>query len=109
MYLRRSLRRHLECSLQSRWPAYSLRCGNKTLRLWDVKSGRALRTFDGHSAGILSVAFSPDGRRVLSGAEDKVLRLWDAESGRALHIFEGHSAGILSVAFSPDGRRVLSG
>ncbi len=57
----------------------------------------------------LSVAFSPDGARVLSGSGDKTLKLWDAATGALLRTFEGHSDTVISVAFSPDGTRVLSG
>jgi WD40 repeat protein len=58
---------------------------------------------------VSSVAFSPDGRKVLSGSRDNTLKLWDAASGGLLRTFAGHSHEVLSVAFSPDGRQVLSG
>ena len=52
-----------------------------------------------------SVAFSPDGARVLAGRGDHSARLWDAESGRELRAFTGHSDRVRSVAFSRDGER----
>ena len=78
-----------------------------TLKLWDVATGRLLRTFEGHRYTIESVAFSPNGAQVLSGSLD--LKLWNAATGTVIRTFRGHSAQVNSVAFSPDGKRVLSG
>lgn len=72
------------------------------------KWGRCLRTFEGHSDHIWSVAISSDGRRVLSGGKDNTLRLWDSENGQCLRIFEG-SGFVWSVAISPNGRWGVSG
>ncbi len=62
----------------------------------------------GHSDEITSVAFSPDGRWVLTGSWDHTARLWDLSSGREIRRFED-TGWVLSVAFSPDGRSVLTG
>ncbi len=62
----------------------------------------------GHTARVRSVAWSPDGRRALSGALDNTVRLWDVETGRCTRVLEGHTASVLSVAWSPDGRRIFS-
>ena len=62
-----------------------------TLKLWDIASGRDVRTFVGHKAAVNSVAFSPDDKLVLSGSGDDTLKLWEMASGREVRTFVGHS------------------
>src|SRR5712671_7129019 len=68
------------------------------------------KIFHGHYYSVKSVAFSPDGFRIVSGSEDKTIRLWDAETGDPIgKPLDRHSDGVNSVAFSPDGSRIVSG
>ncbi|KAH8828882.1 hypothetical protein DL96DRAFT_1413676, partial [Flagelloscypha sp. PMI_526] len=60
-------------------------------------------------SGIKSVAFSPDGARIVSGSDDNNVHIWDAHSGRKLSELKGHQHCVFSVAFSPDGIRIVSG
>jgi WD40 repeat protein len=61
------------------------------------------------STSLHSAAFSPDGKRLVSGGYlDSTVRVWDAETGRELRKCEGHTGAVLSVTFFPDGKRIAS-
>ncbi len=62
----------------------------------------------GHRYSVNSVAFSPNGRYVLTGGQDHTARLWELRTGRELRRFEGHAGFVDSIAFSHDGRYVLT-
>ena len=62
----------------------------------------------GHSNGVSSIAFSPDGQLIVSGSSDSTVRLWDAATGSCRSTLEGHSDGVLSVAFWPDSQPIAS-
>jgi WD40 repeat protein len=80
-----------------------------TLKLWEISTGREVRSFSGHTTWVKSVAFSPDGLYALSGSSDKTLKFWDVSTGRNVRSFSGHTHTVTSVAFSPDGLYALSG
>jgi WD40 repeat protein len=69
-----------------------------------------LQTLEGHTSSVRSVAFSPDGKQIVSGSGDRTVRLWDTATGQqVLPALEGHTNSVRSVAFSPDGKQIVSG
>ena len=81
----------------------------RQLKLWEIDTGREIRSFIGHNYSVVSVAFSADGRFVLSGSSDNTMKLWEVATGKELRTFVGHTATVRSVAISPDDRFALSG
>jgi WD40 repeat protein len=71
--------------------------------------GQRLQTFKGHQNKVISAAFSPDGKRVLTGDWNNTAILWDAKTGEQLHLFKGQNTGHCSVAFNPNGKVILTG
>ena len=63
----------------------------------------------GHQHWVNSVAFSPDGKTIVSGSRDKTIRLWDTTGKPIGQPLKGHQDGVNSVAFSPDGKTIISG
>lgn len=71
--------------------------------------GARLAKPEGHLAKVTCLAFSPDGRQLVSGGEDRVLLVWDVATGQVVQRLEGHGGWVCSCAFLPDGRGVVSG
>ena len=80
-----------------------------TVRLWDVATGEAIATLEGHTDWVFSVSFSPDGATLASGSWDDTVRLWDVATGEAIATLEGHTYAVFSVSFSADGSTLASG
>jgi len=89
--------------------AYNLFNYDNDVKLWDVKTGKAIKTFKGHKSAIHAMAFSPDGKHIASGSSDNTVILWDTATGKAAKTLTGHTSAVTSIAFSSDGRQILSG
>ena len=79
------------------------------IRLWDVESGVLLRTFEGHTGSVGGLAFSFDGRFLVSGGTEGTIKLWEVSSGQLIRTFEGRYGSVNSVLFSPNGKNIVSG
>ncbi|HBB35208.1 MAG TPA: hypothetical protein DDZ80_00200 [Cyanobacteria bacterium UBA8803] len=81
---------------------------DQSVRLWETSNNHCLKTLQGHSNGVWSVAFSPQGTLLASGSQDRMIRLWDSRTGEYLGSWQGHTSWVWSVAFSPDGQLLAS-
>jgi hypothetical protein len=82
--------------------------GDKTVRPWDVATGKEIRALLGHQDRVMSVTYSPDGKTLASGSEDKTVRLWEVATGRERLNLSGQIGPIYDVIFSPDGKTLAS-
>jgi len=81
---------------------------DKVIRVWDVATGKELRTFAGHTEQVYQVLFNADEKLVLSASFDKTARIWDFASGKELKKFDGHTDGVQGVCFGAEGRVVFT-
>jgi WD40 repeat protein len=70
---------------------------------------REVKTFRGHSHGVWTVAYAPDGQTLASGGVDRYVRMWDIETGRLLRSLRGHTHDIRAIAYTPDGQLLATG
>src|SRR5262249_22217177 len=66
-------------------------------------------TLYGHTNFVVSVAYSPDGTRIVTGSWDQTAKVWDARTGTPQLELKGHTSVVRSVAFSPDSTRIVTG
>jgi len=92
-----------------KFPNYPLSASVQS-SLWNVIRVNKEQNRLQHRSEINSVAFSPDGKQIVSGSFDKTLRLWDASTGTPIgQPMKGHESAVRSLAFSPDGKQIVSG
>jgi len=80
---------------------------DKTVRLWDLATGKQLRRLS-HGSIVTAVSFSPDGKTLASGSEEQTVRVWDLATGKELQRLS-HDSPVNAVSFSPDGKTLATG
>uniref|UniRef100_A0A672SB73 Notchless protein homolog 1 n=1 Tax=Sinocyclocheilus grahami TaxID=75366 RepID=A0A672SB73_SINGR len=82
---------------------------DKSIKIWDGKTGKYLTSLRGHVGPVYQVAWSADSRLLVSGSSDSTLKVWDIKKGKLNADLPGHADEIFAVDWSPDGQRVASG
>ncbi|MEV6735275.1 trypsin-like peptidase domain-containing protein [Streptomyces sp. NPDC051364] len=81
---------------------------DKTVRLWNVTTGKTRKTLTGHTEWVEDVAFSPDRKTLATASDDNTARLWNVTTGKTRKTLTGHTDALLSVAFSTDGKTLAT-
>ena len=79
-----------------------------TVSIRDAHTGKKLTTLPGHSAEVLAVGYSPDGRFIAAGSADGIVRLWRASSRKLVHVIRAHRGAVFATRFSADGTRLAT-
>jgi WD40 repeat protein len=79
------------------------------VRVYELPAGKVAHTLAKHTAPVLCLAWSPDGKEIASGGQDKTTIIWDAKSGEVTHTLSDHSASVACLAFSPGGSILATG
>jgi WD40 repeat protein len=82
---------------------------DRSVRTWDLESGRAFSSMERHRKPVTTCAFSPDGSLAVSGSHDRSLKLWQVATSSLLHSVQAHGSWVRKVVFSDSGRYILSG
>jgi len=89
--------------------AIAVGCGNRNIIILDAITGSRAAVLSGHTNWVRSVAFSSDGRSLVSGSNDTTVKLWDMQTGGVVKTFHGHTHWVLSVSILADYTRITSG
>ena len=106
---RRPLRLHLRRRVLARRRAARDRRLRPLIKLWDVATGKEIRTLRDHIDAIYALAFTPDGKRLVTGAADRSVKVWDVATGTRLYTLSESTDAVNTIAISPDGKRVAAG
>jgi WD40 repeat protein len=82
---------------------------DKRITIYESKTGKEIKSIEGHNWRVNFCSWSPMGDRIVSGGMDNKIIIWDTESGQKLMTFEGHEYNVSVCKYSPDGNRIVSG
>jgi WD40 repeat protein len=80
----------------------------KTVKIWDSKNGRLMKTLYGHESIVSSASYRHDGGRIVSASGDNTVKIWDAYTGKEMLTLKGHTNWVWQAYFSPDGKKIVS-
>lgn len=80
--------------------------GANNIQIWNTTTGKMLLQYNGHADFVESIAWSPDGKNIISASVDGSIQVWAANSGKKLRDIEEHERNVITAAFSPDGKRI---
>jgi WD40 repeat protein len=83
--------------------------GTGDIGLYRFDTGMPVALLRGHTQTVTGLAFSPDGKRLLSSSFEPTAIIWDVTTHKLLFRLQGHKSGIMAVAFTPDGSRAITG
>ncbi|KAG2348188.1 WD40 repeat-like protein [Suillus weaverae] len=82
--------------------------GNESIRIWDRKTGKLVVTLQGHTIWVVCLAWTPDGKTLISGSLDRSIRIWSTTTWKQIALLDGHTTSVESIAISPNGRILAS-
>jgi hypothetical protein len=78
------------------------------IEIWDSKTGKLVATLKGHTKGVWCLAWTPDGKTLISGSDDHSIRTWNTSNWKQIAVFDGHTNAVYGIAISPNGRILAS-
>jgi WD40 repeat protein len=92
------------CASRDTFPPAS----DKTIKVWDLNTGKLLNNLEGHSEDVMSVAITSDNSKIVSGYRDKTIKIWDLNTCKLLNNLEGHAEMVDALAVTTDNSKIVS-
>lgn len=82
---------------------------DRTIKLWELNTGKPIKTLSGHAGSAIALAISPNGELLASGSGDNTIKLWHIATGKLMFTLRGHTGWVNTVTFTPKGNTLASG